>query len=84
MFGVHQDAVGQRTLLVATGLVRLVEQRAHLGVFIEHQAIEVSGQGFATGFQKRDSGFDQGALLRSHHAEGSLGINVLSGPGDYR
>ncbi|MCY1541515.1 hypothetical protein D9M68_772110 [compost metagenome] len=51
MAGVHQHAVGQCALLVATGLVRLVEQRAYLRVFAEHQLVEVPGQGFAAGFQ---------------------------------
>ena len=49
--GVHQHAVGQCALLVAAGLMRLVEQRAYLRVFAEHQLVEMPGQGFAAGFQ---------------------------------
>ena len=65
---IHQHRIGQGALLPATGLVRLVKQRTHLGVLAEHQFIEMPRQRFATRFQQRDGGFNQGGLLRGQHA----------------
>ncbi|MNZ58627.1 hypothetical protein D3C78_766410 [compost metagenome] len=64
---IHQHAVGQRPRLVAAGLVRLVEQWSHLRVLREHHAIEVGDKGFAAAFEQRNSGFDDGTVLRTKH-----------------
>ncbi|MNC39782.1 hypothetical protein D3C75_884570 [compost metagenome] len=65
--GVHQYTVGQGPRLVAAGLVRLVEQRAHLWVFAEHQFVEVSGQRLTAAFQQGNSGFDDCTILGIEH-----------------
>ncbi|MNY21382.1 hypothetical protein D3C86_1549260 [compost metagenome] len=65
--GVHQHAVGQRARLVTAGLVGLVEQHLHLRVFAEHDLVEMLGQRFAAGFQQRDGGLDDGAVLIGQH-----------------
>ena len=65
--GVHQDAIGQSARLVATGLVSLIEQRAHLRVFGEHHVIEVCHQRLATTFEQRHSGLNDGTVLSSKH-----------------
>ncbi|MNH13105.1 hypothetical protein D3C79_726670 [compost metagenome] len=65
--GVHQYTVGQGPRLVAAGLVRLVEQRTHLGVFAEHQLVEVSRQRFTAAFQQGNSGFDDCTILGIEH-----------------
>ena len=64
---IHQYTVGQRSRLVATGLVGLVEQRAHLRVFREHHAIEVCDQPFTAAFQQWHGGFNDGTILSSKH-----------------
>ncbi|MNR31209.1 hypothetical protein D3C85_1487060 [compost metagenome] len=67
MLGVHQHALGQGARLVAAGLVGLVEQRAHLGVFTEHQLVEVLGQGLAAAFQQRHGGLDDRDVFGRQH-----------------
>ena len=69
--GVHQHAIGQGTWLVAAGLMRLIEQRAHLRVFGEHHAVEVGDQRFTAAFQQRHSGFDDGTILDAKHKNDS-------------
>jgi len=64
---VHQHAVGQGTRLIATGLMRLVEQRPHLRVFGEHHAVEMRDQRLAAAFQQRHGGFDDGTILDAKH-----------------
>ncbi|MNG23179.1 hypothetical protein D3C84_1077540 [compost metagenome] len=64
---IHQYAVGERPWLVTAGLVGLVEQRADLRVFGEHHAVEVSDQRFATAFEQRHGGFDDGTVLNAQH-----------------
>ncbi|MNF97276.1 hypothetical protein D3C84_800970 [compost metagenome] len=64
---VHQHTVGQCTRLVTRGLVGLVEQRADLRVLGQHHAVEVGDQGFATAFQQRHSGFNDGTVLDAKH-----------------
>ena len=64
---IHQHAIGQRTRLITAGLVRLIEQRAHLGVFRQHQTVKMGDQRFTAAFQQRHSGFDDGTILSSKH-----------------
>ena len=64
---IHQHAIGQGAGLIPTGLVRLVEQRANLGVTAEQLFVEVSGQRFTAAFQQRDSGFDDGTIRSIQH-----------------
>ena len=77
MLGIHQHAVGERTRLVAAGLVGLVEQRAHLGKLAEHDAVEMPGQGLATGFKQRDGRFHNGALGVVQHGGGSSSVGSV-------
>ena len=65
--GVLQDAVRERPRLGAARLVRLIEQRAHLGVFAEHDAVEVARQRLAAGFEQWDGGLDDVAVLGGKH-----------------
>ncbi len=65
--GVLQDAVGQRPWLRAAGLVRLVEQRADLRILGEHDSVEVARQRLAAGFEQRDGGLDDVAVLSRKH-----------------
>ncbi len=58
MPGVHQHTIGQCTWLLTAGLVRLVEQRFHLGMFAQQELVEVSGQRLAAAFQQWHGGFD--------------------------
>ena len=73
MPGVHQHRIGQGTLLAAAGLVRLIEQRAHIGVLAQHHLVEVPSQGFTAAFQQRYGGFDQGVLGGGQHRASSSG-----------
>ena len=83
VLGVHQHAVGQRARLVAAGLVRLVEQRAHLRVLGEHDAVEVGGQRLAAGFQQGHRGLDDGDVFVGQHIRSSCtqGYSALGIPG---
>jgi hypothetical protein len=47
--------------------MRLIEQRAHLGVFTQHHLVEMGGQRFAARFEQRNGGFDNGGLFGSQH-----------------
>ena len=67
MPGVHQYAIGQRAWLGTVGLVRLIEQGTQLRLGIQQQPVKVSGQRLATRFQKRNGGFDDGAVLKAKH-----------------
>jgi hypothetical protein len=49
-------------------LVRLVEQRAHLGIFAQHGLVEMRDQRLAAGFQQRHGGLDDLALTFGKHA----------------
>ena len=53
--------------MIAAGLVRLIEQRAHLGVLTEHHPVEMGGERFAAAFQQRHGGFDQVTLSVGQH-----------------
>ncbi len=64
---VHQYTVGQRAGLITAGLMRLVKQRAHLWVFLEHHFVEMSGQRFSTAFKQGHGGFDDGTILSVQH-----------------
>ena len=64
---VHQHAIGQGARLVTTGLVGLVEQRAHLGILGQHHAIKMGDQRFAAAFQQGHGRFDDCTILGTKH-----------------
>ncbi len=69
MFGIHQHAIGQRALLVAAVLVRLVKVRQHFGMVAEQILVEMAGQRFAALFEDGDGGRDDGALFLGQHVK---------------
>ena len=71
---IHEYAVCQSARLITAGLVSLVEQRADLGVFAQHDLVEVTGQRFAPGLQQGYGGFDDGTLLAGEHKNSDLWV----------
>nr|WP_230598620.1 hypothetical protein [Xanthomonas albilineans] len=55
VLGIHEHTIGQCPRLVATGLMRGVEVRAHLRVLCEHGLIEVGDERLAALFKERHS-----------------------------
>ncbi len=60
--GIHQHAVGKRAGLRPVSLMRLIEQRTHFRVRVEHELIKISDQRFPSSFKQRHSCFDDVAL----------------------
>src|SRR3546814_2152921 len=75
--GIHQYAVGQGTGLITAGLVSLVEQRAHLRVFGQHHAIEVSNERLTTAFKQWNGGADDGAFFSARSEEHTSELQSL-------
>jgi phospholipase/lecithinase/hemolysin len=70
--GVHQHAVGQRALLRAARLIRLIEVRPDFRMFLHQQGVEVLDQRFTAGFEERDGCFNDGAMFGGEHGVDSL------------
>ncbi|MNS74914.1 hypothetical protein D3C72_1084030 [compost metagenome] len=69
MFGIHQHAIGQRALLVAAVLVRLVKVRQHFRMVAEQVLVEVARQRFAALLEDGHGGRDDGALFLGQHVK---------------
>lgn len=71
--GIHEYAVCQCAGLIAAGLMRLIEQRAHLRVAAQQFFVEVGGQRFSPAFQQGYGRFDDGTIRSIQH-DGLLGL----------
>ncbi len=67
VLGIGRDRAGQRLLLLAAGLVALVEHMLELRVVLEHAGIEMPGQRNAMRLENGSRAFDQGADLGTQH-----------------
>ncbi|MCY1371924.1 hypothetical protein D9M69_590940 [compost metagenome] len=63
---VRDDRPRQRARLRAGRLVRLVEEGLHLRMALEHDLVEVAGDGLAVGLERGHGGLDDGDGLRVH------------------
>lgn len=64
--GIGQHRARQCAGLAAGGLVRLVEEGLHLRMALEHDPVEVAGDGLPVRLQRGNGGFDDGDVLRGH------------------
>ncbi|MNV87073.1 hypothetical protein D3C71_1811650 [compost metagenome] len=67
MFRVGRDRARQSVLLLAAGLMGLVEDVLQLGVVVEHARIKMARQRHAVRLEDRGRGFDQRTDLGTQH-----------------